>query len=210
MKVKRTVPSELLRMSREIASGMSYLAKRQFIHRDLATRNVLLDSSLVCKIGDFGMSRNLADDTYYESHGGMIPVKWTSPEALLYRKYSVFSDVWSFGVVLFEIFSLGKKPYFGMSPQKVISFVFEDRKRLPPPSGVSRDLYKLMLQCWHPDHRKRPDFDHLVQRLSRTAVLLAPVPQSSVLPRQAYSIGAPLQASEKMYEDMQAIYCLES
>eukprot|EP00117_Sycon_ciliatum_P010982 scpid90996/ scgid0977/ Ephrin type-A receptor 3; EPH-like kinase 4; Tyrosine-protein kinase TYRO4; Tyrosine-protein kinase receptor ETK1 len=130
-------------------------------------------------------------------------------QALLYRKYSVFSDVWSFGVVLFEIFSLGKKPFFGMSPPRVISFVSEDRKRLPPPPGVSRDLYKLMLQCWHPDHRKRPEFDHLVQRLSRTAALLAPVPQSSALPQQAYSIGGPLHATEAMYEDLQTMYCTQ-
>ncbi|XP_065193598.1 ephrin type-B receptor 3-like [Sycon ciliatum] len=205
--LESSVPGHLLQMSIEIARGMSYLAKRQFIHRDLAARNILLDSSHVCKIGDFGMSRNLADDTYYESHGGKIPYKWTAPEAMLYRKYSLSSDVWSYGIVLYEIFTLGKKPYFGMQPQQVISFVSEERRRLPPPPGVNAELYKVMLDCWHPDHRLRPRFDQLTHRLSRKSPFLAAQQRTAGIPEQAYTVGSPLQASQNMHRDLQMRFC---
>ena len=123
------VPAKLLSFCRQVASGMTYLAGRGFVHRDLAARNILVSDMEVCKvrssslarkpgiyngeiqIADFGMSRALQDTDYYISRGGKIPVKWTAPEALHYKKYSTASDVWSFGMVMYEIWALGMKPF---------------------------------------------------------------------------------------------------
>ena len=123
------VPATLLSFCRQVASGMTYLSGRGFVHRDLAARNILVSDMEVCKvrssslarkpgiyngeiqIADFGMSRALQDTDYYISRGGKIPVKWTAPEALHYKKYSTASDVWSFGMVMYEIWALGMKPF---------------------------------------------------------------------------------------------------
>ncbi|CAI8047372.1 Ephrin type-B receptor 3 (Fragment) [Geodia barretti] len=109
----------LLSFCRQIASGMAYLSGKGFIHRDLAARNILVSHEEMCKIADFGMSRALQDTDYYVSRGGKIPVKWTAPEALHYKKYSTASDVWSFGVLMYEIWSLGASPYFLMTNNEV-------------------------------------------------------------------------------------------
>ena len=105
----------MLEFSQQICLGMGYLSTKRFVHRDLAARNILVSDNNICKIADFGMSRDLQDTDYYVSSGGKIPLKWTAPEAVSYKKYSTASDVWSYGCVLYEIWSMGTKPYHNIS-----------------------------------------------------------------------------------------------
>eukprot|EP00055_Hartaetosiga_balthica_P014618 m.81003 g.81003 ORF g.81003 m.81003 type:complete len:1041 (+) comp8639_c0_seq3:49-3171(+) len=154
-----------LQMSIDVARGMAYLSKNSFVHRDLASRNVLVGANLTCKISDFGLSRDLEDDTYYQSEGGMVPIRWTPPEAFQYRKYSTASDVWSYGILLYEILTDGKVPYGKQWTNMVVIVKVEGGYRLPPPTGCPRALYKVMMECWAPHRRKRPSFDIILTKL---------------------------------------------
>ncbi|XP_040270046.1 tyrosine-protein kinase Fes/Fps [Bufo bufo] len=156
---------ELIRMSENAAAGMEYLESKHCIHRDLAARNCLVTEKNALKISDFGMSREEADGVY-SSTGGMkqVPVKWTAPEALNYGRYSSVSDVWSFGILLWEAFSLGAVPYTNMNNQQTRESV-EQGIRLPAPELCPDDIYKLMLRCWEYDPRKRPNFGTVHQEL---------------------------------------------
>ncbi|CAI8039731.1 Ephrin type-A receptor 8 (Fragment) [Geodia barretti] len=166
------LPRQLLQFSLDVVSGMQYLSDKRFVHRDLAARNILLDFSLVCKIGDFGMARNLMDDSYYKSTEiRPLPVKWMAPEALLYRQYSSASDVWSFGMVLYEIWSVGRKPYEQLTNQQVIDNL-NSKMCHPPPPGCPRAIYSLMVSSWHPEPRQRSTFQQLYQSLSQPEELL--------------------------------------
>lgn len=161
----RLKTKELIRMSENAAAGMEYLESKRCIHRDLAARNCLVTEKNVLKISDFGMSREEADGVY-SSTGGMkqIPVKWTAPEALNYGRYSSESDVWSFGILLWEAFSLGAVPYTAMSNQQTREAI-EQGIRLPAPEMCPDDIYKLMLRCWEYEPRKRPSFGTVHQEL---------------------------------------------
>ncbi|CAM9101068.1 unnamed protein product [Lampetra planeri] len=161
---------QLVGMMRGIAAGMKYLSEMNYVHRDLAARNILVNSNLVCKVSDFGLSRYLQDDTsdpsYTSSLGGKIPVRWTAPEAIAYRKFTSASDVWSYGIVMWEVMSFGERPYWDMSNQDVINAIEQDY-RLPPPMDCPSALHQLMLDCWQKDRNVRPRFTDIVSTLDK-------------------------------------------
>ncbi|XP_057165779.1 ephrin type-A receptor 5 isoform X5 [Ursus arctos] len=159
---------QLVGMLRGIAAGMKYLSDMGYVHRDLAARNILINSNLVCKVSDFGLSRVLEDDpeAAYTTRGGKIPIRWTAPEAIAFRKFTSASDVWSYGIVLWEVVSYGERPYWEMTNQDVIKAV-EEGYRLPSPMDCSAALYQLMLDCWQKDRNSRPKFDEIVNMLDK-------------------------------------------
>ena len=203
------LPHSLLSFCRQIASGMCYFAKKGFVHRDLAARNILVSEDDQCKIADFGMSRNLDDEAYYVcTHGGKIPVKWTAPEALHYKKYSTASDVWSFGCVMYEIWSLGHKPFEHRTNDMAVKLL-DENYRLPPPPGCPRAIYDLMIQCWHPSKSERPSFVSVHQTLSLSDTKLFKwLPEDRGSHSQATVLGAPLECGQDLYQDLQKKYVL--
>nr|XP_057910160.1 ephrin type-B receptor 5 isoform X4 [Doryrhamphus excisus] len=162
---------QLVGMLRGIGAGMRYLSERNFVHRDLAARNVLVNSNLVCKVSDFGLSRLMRSldhnmPTYTASLGSRIPVRWTAPEAFQHRKFSSASDVWSFGILMWEVMSYGERPYWDMSNQEVMKAV-ADQYRLPAPTSCPSALHSLMLQCWQAERGERPGFESILSSLDR-------------------------------------------
>uniref|UniRef100_A0A8C7PZC2 receptor protein-tyrosine kinase n=1 Tax=Oncorhynchus mykiss TaxID=8022 RepID=A0A8C7PZC2_ONCMY len=159
---------QLVGMLRGIAAGMKYLSDMSYVHRDLAARNVLVNSNLECKVSDFGLSRVLEDDPEgtYTTSGGKIPIRWTAPEAIAYRKFTSASDVWSFGIVMWEVMAFGERPYWDMSNHEVMKAINE-AFRLPAPMDCPSTVYQLMLQCWLQDRSKRPRFPDIVNILDK-------------------------------------------
>ncbi|XP_028824451.1 ephrin type-A receptor 7-like isoform X1 [Denticeps clupeoides] len=159
---------QLVGMLRGIAAGMRYLSDMGYVHRDLAARNILVNSNLVCKVSDFGLSRVIDDDpeAVYTTTGGKIPVRWTATEAIQYRKFTSSSDVWSYGIVMWEVMSYGERPYWDMSNQDVIKAI-EEGYRLPAPMDCPPGLHQLMLDCWQKDRADRPKFDQIVGILDK-------------------------------------------
>ncbi|XP_028161885.1 tyrosine-protein kinase Fer isoform X6 [Ostrinia nubilalis] len=149
----------LLAMCRDAAAGMRYLESKNCIHRDLAARNCLVGDDNIVKISDFGMSR---EEEEYIVSGGMkqIPIKWTAPEALNFGKYTSLCDVWSYGVLMWEIFSKGDTPYAGMSNSRAREKI-DAGYRMPAPEGCAEDVYALMLRCWEYEADKRPHFHQI-------------------------------------------------
>ncbi|XP_070845228.1 tyrosine-protein kinase Fer isoform X2 [Chaetodon trifascialis] len=156
---------QLVRFSVDAAAGMAYLESKNCIHRDLAARNCLVGEGSVLKISDFGMSRQEDDGIYSSSGLKQIPIKWTAPEALNYGRYSSESDVWSYGILLWETFSLGICPYPGMTNQQAREQV-EKGYRMACPQRCPDDVYKVMQRCWQYNPEDRPKFSELQRDLA--------------------------------------------
>ncbi|KAF7235546.1 High affinity nerve growth factor receptor [Varanus komodoensis] len=166
--------SQMLHVATQIASGMVYLASLHFVHRDLATRNCLVGHNLVVKIGDFGMSRDIYSTDYYRVGGRtMLPIRWMPPESILYRKFTTESDIWSFGVVLWEIFTYGKQPWYQLSNTEAIECITQGRE-LERPRTCPSEVYDIMQSCWQREPQQRQDMKEIHSRL-QTLVKAPPV-----------------------------------
>ncbi|XP_014612211.1 PREDICTED: proto-oncogene tyrosine-protein kinase receptor Ret [Polistes canadensis] len=154
-------PRDILSFAWQISKGMAYLADIKLVHRDLAARNVLLATGKVCKISDFGLTRDVyEDDAYLKRSKGRVPVKWMAPESLADHVYTSKSDVWSFGVLLWELVTLGASPYPGVDVHNLYNLL-RAGYRMEKPANCSQQLYKLMVSCWHEEPGMRPSFKEL-------------------------------------------------
>uniref|UniRef100_A0A4W5PKC3 receptor protein-tyrosine kinase n=1 Tax=Hucho hucho TaxID=62062 RepID=A0A4W5PKC3_9TELE len=163
---------ELVSAAYQVARGMAYLASQKCIHRDLAARNVLVTEDNVMKIADFGLARDIHHIDYYKkTTNGRLPVKWMAPEALFDRIYTHQSDVWSFGVLLWEIFTLGGSPYPGVPVEELFKLLKEGH-RMDRPAASTEELHIMMRDCWHAVPSHRPTFKQLVEDLDRTLSLM--------------------------------------
>uniref|UniRef100_A0A8C9VLL2 Tyrosine-protein kinase receptor n=1 Tax=Scleropages formosus TaxID=113540 RepID=A0A8C9VLL2_SCLFO len=156
---------KMIQMAGEIADGMAYLNANKFVHRDLAARNCMVAEDFTVKIGDFGMTRDIYETDYYRKGGkGLLPVRWMSPESLKDGVFTTNSDVWSFGVVLWEIATLAEQPYQGMSNEQVLRFVM-DGGLLEKPDNCPDMLFELMRMCWQYNPKMRPSFLEIINSI---------------------------------------------
>uniref|UniRef100_A0A673TTW7 Tyrosine-protein kinase n=1 Tax=Suricata suricatta TaxID=37032 RepID=A0A673TTW7_SURSU len=158
----------LLSMCEDVCEGMEYLERNCFIHRDLAARNCLVSAASIVKISDFGMTRYVLDDEYISSSGAKFPIKWSPPEVFHFNKYSSKSDVWSFGVLMWEVFTEGKMPFENKSNLQVVEAISKGF-RLYRPQLAPMSIYEVMYSCWHEKPKGRPTFAELLQVLTEIA-----------------------------------------
>ncbi|XP_041620748.1 vascular endothelial growth factor receptor 1 isoform X1 [Vulpes lagopus] len=157
---------DLISYSFQVARGMEFLSSRKCIHRDLAARNILLSENNVVKICDFGLARDIYKNPDYVRKGDTrLPLKWMAPESIFDKIYSTKSDVWSYGVLLWEIFSLGGSPYPGVQMDEDFCSRLKEGMRMRAPEYATPEIYQIMLDCWHKDPKERPRFAELVEKL---------------------------------------------
>ncbi|XP_047639133.1 focal adhesion kinase 1 isoform X19 [Phacochoerus africanus] len=157
--------ASLILYAYQLSTALAYLESKRFVHRDIAARNVLVSANDCVKLGDFGLSRYMEDSTYYKASKGKLPIKWMAPESINFRRFTSASDVWMFGVCMWEILMLGVKPFQGVKNNDVIGRI-ENGERLPMPPNCPPTLYSLMTKCWAYDPSRRPRFTELKAQLS--------------------------------------------
>uniref|UniRef100_A0A3Q3WI13 receptor protein-tyrosine kinase n=1 Tax=Mola mola TaxID=94237 RepID=A0A3Q3WI13_MOLML len=183
---------DLISYSFQVAKGMEFLSSRKCIHRDLAARNILLSVNNVVKICDFGLARDVYKDPDYVRKGdARLPLKWMAPETIFDRVYTTQSDVWSFGVLLWEIFSLGASPYPGVCIDESFCRRLKEGTRMRPPEYAPTEIYQTMLDCWLDRPTDRPTFAELVAHLGN--LLQASAQQVGVRERLNHSHSADQQ-----------------
>ncbi|XP_045533834.1 tyrosine-protein kinase Btk29A isoform X2 [Papilio machaon] len=158
-------PALLLDMCLQVCKGMAYLERHNYIHRDLAARNCLVGEANVVKVADFGLARYVLDDQYTSSGGTKFPIKWAPPEVLNYMRFSSKSDIWAFGVLMWEVFTCGKVPYGRMKNNDVVDMV-QKGQVLERPKGCLIEIYNVMRACWRQSPDERPSFRALKEELS--------------------------------------------
>ncbi|XP_029779851.1 focal adhesion kinase 1 isoform X17 [Suricata suricatta] len=157
--------ASLILYAYQLSTALAYLESKRFVHRDIAARNVLVSSNDCVKLGDFGLSRYMEDSTYYKASKGKLPIKWMAPESINFRRFTSASDVWMFGVCMWEILMHGVKPFQGVKNNDVIGRI-ENGERLPMPPNCPPTLYSLMTKCWAYDPSRRPRLTELKAQLS--------------------------------------------
>ncbi|XP_073728323.1 focal adhesion kinase 1 isoform X5 [Misgurnus anguillicaudatus] len=157
--------ASLILFAYQLSTALAYLESKRFVHRDIAARNVLVSSVDCVKLGDFGLSRYMEDSSYYKASKGKLPIKWMAPESINFRRFTSASDVWMFGVCMWEILMYGVKPFQGVKNNDVIGRI-ENGERLAMPPSCPPTLYSLMTKCWAYDPSKRPRFTELKAQLS--------------------------------------------
>ncbi|XP_019131437.1 focal adhesion kinase 1 isoform X3 [Larimichthys crocea] len=157
--------ASLILYSYQLSTALAYLESKRFVHRDIAARNVLVSTVDCVKLGDFGLSRYMEDSSYYKASKGKLPIKWMAPESINFRRFTTASDVWMFGVCMWEILMFGIKPFQGVKNNDVIGRI-ENGERLAMPPQCPPTLYSLMTKCWSYDPSKRPRFTELKTQLS--------------------------------------------
>jgi hypothetical protein len=201
------LPSLLLQFCKQVVDGLACLARKSFVHRDIAARNILLDKDLNCKISDFGMTRYAADDDYYvvASKGTKVPARWTAPEALMYKKYSTSSDVWSYGMLMYEIWSVGHKPFEDVDSSEMVRLL-HNNYCLPPPPGCPRAVYEVMVKCWNPSHNERPSASDISGEFCKSERILLSWKKEDIVSPSAQVLGGPLSDGEGLYKELQFSY----